>query len=73
MINEELKVAARKIEIPEWATHVAVRNDGSKAEPAAWVDECNDYVDEDPSDLPNMTWIGLYKSYYWTFIDRNEL
>ena len=73
MTDPKLLEIARNIEMPKWATHVAVRNDGSKAEPAAWIDKANDYVDEDPSGLKSGSWSGSYKHCYWSFISNRDL
>ena len=69
----DLLCVATEVELPVWATHVAVRNNGSKAEPAAWLEEANDYIDEDPSQLEDGRWAGSYKHCYWTFISREQL
>ncbi len=71
--TKELAEKAKQVSIPEWATHVAVRTDGSKSEPCAWMEKANDYVDEDPRQLKDGMWAGGYKSYYWVFFDRAEL
>ncbi len=68
-----LLCVAKKFELPEWATHVAVRNDGSKSEPAAWLESVNDYIDEDPALLDPDCWAGSYKHHYWKFFSRAEL
>lgn len=61
------------LKMPFWATHIAVRNDGSKSEPCAWLEDANDYVDEDPSTLSLGSWAGSYKNIYWSFFSREEL
>lgn len=63
MLNEESKTEklaekAKHVSIPQWATHVAVRTDGSKAEPCAWMEKANEYVDEDPRQLSDGMWTG---------------
>lgn len=68
-----LLCVAKTVVLPSWATHVAVRNDGSKAEPAAWLEKANDYLDEDPTKVQNGCWAGIYKHCYWAFISREEL
>lgn len=66
--------AAKKVELPDWATHVAVsRHDLNKVEPCAWLDEVNDYVDEDPSGKGVHNWIGGYRKAYWYFFTREEV
>lgn len=72
MTPHALREIAKSVELPKWATHVAVRTDGSKSEPAAWVEKVNDFVDEDP-DKNQSKWIGSYKHVYWTFFDRTGL
>lgn len=56
MNKKDLLKIAKQTPYPHWATHIAVRNDGSKSEPAAWVDEVNDYLDEGPSELGRNCW-----------------
>jgi len=73
MTNEELLKIARTINLPEWATHVAVRDDGSKVEPAAWVEAVGDYIDENPSTISRGDWAGGYKHCYWEFFSLDEL
>ncbi len=68
-----LLCVARTVDMPDWATHVAVRNDGSKAEPAAWLERAQDYLDEDPAQLGEHCWAGSYKNCYWTFFERAQL
>lgn len=77
-MNEERKTVelaekARQVSVPEWATHIAVRTNSSKAEPCAWIEKINDYVDEDPSRMKDGEWIGGYKNHYWVFFSRTEL
>lgn len=72
-LNKELLDAARSVVLPSWATHVAVRNDASKAEPAAWLGSVKDYVDEDPASLKSGDWAGSYRHRYWVFIHKDEL
>lgn len=71
--QDELLKLARTVSLPSWATHVAVRTNGSKAEPAAWLETSNDFVDEDPSERKDGEWIGSYKHYYWRFFSRERL
>ena len=71
--NDVLEQLAKTINIPEWATHVAVRKDGSKVEPATWLEEVDDYVDEDPSSNSVVGWIGSYKHHYWAFFSKEDL
>lgn len=69
-----LLCAALRVELPEWATHVAVskvRKDD--AEPCAWVEKVNDYLDENPADIARDRWAGGYKHHYWHFFSRDEL
>lgn len=68
-----LLCVAKNVELPDWATHVAIRKDGSKAEPAAFVEKIKQYLDEDPSQLGEHCWAGSYKNCYWTFISREQL
>ena len=70
---EELLTIARKIEMPDWATHAAIRKDASKAEAAAWIESAQCYVDEDPSKISRHDWAGSYKSIYWAFISKELL
>lgn len=72
-VVSDLLCVARTVDFPDWATHVAVRNNGSKAEPAAWLESANDYIDEDPAQLGSQCWTGSYKNCYWTFISRAQL
>lgn len=61
--------AARKVELPDWATHVAVRLDGSHAEPAVQGDSPLDFRDAPKGK-------GLYTGYImssWVFIPRAEI
>lgn len=69
--NELLRVA-KIIKLPEWATHVAVSKVRENyAEPCAWVDECQDYIDENPAMFK--LWAGSYKHVYWQFFTLEEL
>ena len=68
-----LLCVAKTVELPDWATHVAVRTNGSKAEAAAWLESVNDYLDEDPAQLGTDCWVGSYKHCYWKFFSRDEL
>lgn len=69
----DLLCVAMEVELPEWATHVAVRRNGSKAEPAAWIESANEYIDEDPAQLNPHCWSGGYKQCYWVFFSRAKL
>ena len=74
MLEGLLKVVTGTVGgLPEWATHVAVRYDGSKAEPAAWLEDAKEYLDEDPSKLKRGEWGGSYRKRYWTFISIEQL
>jgi hypothetical protein len=64
---------AKNLVLPDWATHVAVRNDGSKAEPAAWLEDEKEYTDEDPSKLKKGDWAGVFNERYWSFYSKEEL
>jgi hypothetical protein len=66
--------AAKKINLPSWATHVAVRNTNpEKAEPCAYCEKAQDYLDEDPASLKDGEWSGCYKKVYWTFFSKEQL
>lgn len=71
--RELLICVAATVELPNWATHVAVRNNGVKAEPVVWLDEINNFVDENPSSLSSHQWIASYNNLYWTFFSRDEV
>lgn len=71
--TDELTKKAKQVNVPEWATHIAVRTDGSKAEPCLWMEKANDYVDEDPSHIKDGRWVGGYNSRYWVFFSRAEI
>ena len=74
MLEGLLKVVTGTVGgLPAWATHVAVRDDGSKAEPAVWMEDEKEYLDEDPSQLKHGAWGGSYKKRYWTFISIEQL
>jgi hypothetical protein len=62
---------ARTVVVPEWASHVAVRNDGSKREPCLWMDNMQDYIDEPITE--GEQWAAGYKTIYWTFFPLDEL
>lgn len=65
----EIFEIANSIQVPEWATHIAVSTTReSYAEPCAWVEEANDYIDEDPKSKTSGEWSGGYKKAYWEFI-----
>jgi hypothetical protein len=69
-----LLCTAKKVDMPDWATHVAVsRVRDNDAEPCAWLDAADDYIDEDPSTLKNGEWSGCYKKRYWHFFTREEV
>ena len=73
MDSKQLLKIAKSVELPSWATHAAVRTDGSKSEPAAWVELLDDYLDEDPEELDVHCWAGSYKHHYWKFYSRADL
>lgn len=71
--DNELVDIALTVSAPKWATHIAVRNDGSKAEPAAWLESAEDYLDEDPAGVAKHCWAGSYKHCYWSFFSLSAL
>lgn len=73
MRREDLFEIAKTIELPEWATHVSVRSDGTKVEPAAWLEKANGYIDEDPKGIMINEWVSCYKPCYWEFFSISEL
>ena len=73
MDNEQLLEIAKTVELPSWATHAAIRTDGSKSEPSVWVEALCDFLDEDPTELDVNCWAGSYKHYYWKFYSRADL
>ena len=64
---DELLEIAKSITVPSWATHVAVSKVRKEAEPCAWYEPANDFVDEDPSTFEDGDWRGGYKQVYWKF------
>lgn len=69
-----LLCTAKKVDMPDWATHVAVskvRKDD--AEPCYWHEKANDYIDENPENLKDHVWTGSYKHRYWHFFTREEV
>ena len=69
-----LLCAAKAIKLPDWATHVAVSTvRDNDAEPCAWLEEAEDYIDEDPNNFENPLWAASYKHAYWKFFSREEL
>jgi hypothetical protein len=71
---DDLLCTAKKVDMPEWATHVAVsKMRDNDAEPCAWLDAADDYIDEDPSTLKNGEWSGCYKKRYWHFFTREDV
>jgi len=73
MTNEELLKTARAITLPKWATHVAIRNDGSEFEPAAWIEGLKEYISEDPSSISNEDYAFGYHNDYWKFFSLEDL
>jgi hypothetical protein len=71
--NDKALKMARNVSVDDWATHIAVRNDLSKAEQCVWNDKANDYLDEDPSKSNNFAWACGYKHCYWTFFLISEV
>ena len=70
----DLLRTARTVDLPDWATHVAVSKvHEGKAEPCAWVGEVNDFVDEDPTTLQGGQWTSGYRRAYWHFFTVAEL
>ncbi|MGN6518683.1 MAG: hypothetical protein ACTHK2_04575 [Dokdonella sp.] len=67
-----LEVAAR-VKVPSWATHVAVRRDGSAAYPACWQEREGDYIDEDPAGLKEGDWAGGFKTMYYRFFKVEDV
>lgn len=68
LTREQAEAMAAKFTAPAWATHVAVRWDGSRCEPACWQDREQEYLDEDPSLLKIGDWAGSFKQSYWSFV-----
>lgn len=70
-----LLCVARTVELPDWATHVAVSTARKEtaAEPCLWCDKASDYLDENPSDVPSGNWVGGYNHKYWVFFSRAQL
>lgn len=73
-INNPVAIKLAKSHNPEeWATHVAVRDDLSKAESCMFGVESGEFVDEDISLLNKGEWCGAYKETYWTFFPLSDL
>ncbi len=66
-MNNLLKIA-QSVDLPGWATHVAVRNNGSKAEPAVLIGGM--FVDEAAE---NGEWAAVFKKGYWQFFAIDQL
>lgn len=72
MQNELLEIA-KKVEIPAWATHIAVSKVRLQGEPCAWIELEKEFVDEDPQHFAEGDWASSYKSAYWEFFPVNDL
>lgn len=65
---------AKQVDIPDWATHVAVsRIRENDAEPCFWHEAANVYIDENPNKFARHMWATCYKTYYWHFFTLAEL
>jgi hypothetical protein len=71
--DRELLEMAAKVKVPSWATHVAVRRDGSAAYPACWQEREQAYLDEDPSTLKIGDWTGAFKKAYYRFFTIEDV
>lgn len=71
--DRDLLEKAAKVKVPSWATHVAVRRDGSAAYPACWQEREQAYLDEDPSKLKIGDWTGAFKNVYYRFFTIEEV
>jgi len=75
-----LLVARQGLTMPEWATHVAVRNDGSKVEACIWSDKGDGWSSDNPEldddfigGNGHRPYQGVYDLDYWEIIDIGEL
>lgn len=66
--KSEAEKLAANFTPPPWATHIAVRSDGSRCEAACWRDQEQEYLDEDPSLLNAGQWAGAFRQAYWSFV-----
>lgn len=69
----QLRELATSFTAPSWATHVAVRYDGSRVEPACWDSLSRSFLDEDPAPLKKGDWAGAFKRAYWAFFPVDDL
>lgn len=65
---EMLLALAKSVVLPDWATHVAVRKDASKAEPA--IEHEGLFLDCEPI---KGEWAGSFKTAYWVLFSKGEL
>lgn len=70
---EQLRQLAAPFTPPAWASHVAVRYDGTRVEPAYWDGQSRSFLDEDPGQLKKGDWAGAFKRAYWTFFPVADL
>ncbi len=75
MSEQEMIELAKSIELPEWASHVAVSTARKEVtvEPCLWSDEAGGYLDGDPSGAANGAWVGGYNEKYWKFFSIEQL
>ena len=71
--DRELLALAANVNVPSWATHVAVRRNGSVAYPACWAERERAYLDEDPAGIVEGEWAGAFKTMYYRFFTIEEV
>lgn len=71
--QQEALQLAKTIDIPDWATHVAVRYDQGKVEPAVWSDEYGAYLDESLEGNKLFSWGSTFNTEYWTFVRIDQI
>ena len=68
---DKAEALAKSPDFPGWATHVAVRRDGSKIEPAVYDLNSSEYLDEE-LDLTEK-WQSCFSNKYWEFFGIVEM
>ena len=59
--------------IPSWATHIAIRDSKPKIQCAIYHDESKSFVDEDPSVKKEGDILGSFDERYWEFYPVAEI
>ena len=66
--NQPLLDVLAMMNVPEWATHIAVRDEVPKIGMAIYLEEGSCFIDEDPAASEEPRWASSYDERYWEII-----